>query len=243
MEQNTIKIAVVEDEAEQAELLNRYLVKYAGENGAVFEVKIFSNAVTFLENYSADYDIVFMDIKMPYMDGMTAAHKLRELDSKVLLYFITSLTQYAVQGYEVDALNYIIKPVKYEEFALKFKKAMTKLQDKKTLELLVPVTGGIKKLLPQDIYYVEVRGHYCKYHTTSGEYEHYRPIKEIEKQLAPYNFVRCNNCYLVNLYYVTSIKKLTVTVGKEELQISHPRAKEFTRRFLQYMEEGGASEH
>ena len=142
-------IAIVEDDKTQAASLKEYLLRYAAENGEAFAVKTFSNAVIFLENYTAVYDVVFMDIKMPYLNGIAAAHKLRELDKGVLLFFITSLTQYAIRGYEVDALNYIVKPVEYNEFALKFKKAVDRLAEKKSGELLVPRTWGIRKYLPR----------------------------------------------------------------------------------------------
>ncbi len=229
-------IAIVEDDKQQAESLKEYLLRYAAENGEAFSVKTFSNAVAFLENYTAVYDVVFMDIKMPYLNGIAAAHKLREVDQSVLLFFITSLTQYAVRGYEVDALNYIVKPVGYDEFALKFRKAMDKLAEKKSAELLVPTDMGYKKLSPAAIYYIEVRGHHCKYHTTEGEYKQYQSIKSIEEKLSPYGFARCNNCYLVNLRFVSSVKDYTAVVGGDELQISHPRKKEFMQRLKAFFD-------
>ena len=229
-------IAIVEDDKTQAASLKEYLLRYAAENGEAFAVKTFSNAVIFLENYTAVYDVVFMDIKMPYLNGIAAAHKLRELDKGVLLFFITSLTQYAIRGYEVDALNYIVKPVEYNEFALKFKKAVDRLAEKKSGELLVPTDMGYKKISPAEIYYVEVRGHHCKYHTTEGEYKQYQTIRSVEEKLLPYGFARCNNCYLVNLRHVSSVKDYTAIVGGDELQISHPRKKEFMRRLTAFFD-------
>lgn len=229
-------IAIVEDDKTQAESLKAYLLRYAAENGEAFTVRTFANAVGFLENYAAVYDIVFMDIKMPYLNGIAAAHKLRELDKDVLLFFITSLTQYAIRGYEVDALNYIVKPVEYNEFALKFRKAMDRLAGKKSVELLVSTDIGYKKLSPSEIYYVEVRGHHCKYHTANGEYKQYQSIRSIEEKLSPYGFARCNNCYLVNLRFVSSVKGYTAIVGGDELQISHPRKKEFMQRLTAFFD-------
>lgn len=145
-------IAIVEDDKTQAESLKEYLLRYAAENGEAFAVKTFANAVVFLENYTAVYDVVFMDIKMPYLNGIAAAHKLRELDKNVLLFFITSLTQYAIRGYEVDALNYIVKPVEYNEFALKFRKAMDRLSEKSPRNCSFPRTSAIKNFpLPKYI--------------------------------------------------------------------------------------------
>ena len=66
-----------------------------------------------MENYSGDFDIILMDIQMKYMDGMTAAEQIRKLDSEVIIMFITNMTQYAIRGYEVDALDYVVKPVEY----------------------------------------------------------------------------------------------------------------------------------
>ena len=226
------KIAIVEDDKRQAEQLKGYLLRYAAECGMSFEVKLFSNAVVFLDNYAAEHDVVFMDIKMPYLNGIAAAHKLRELDKNVLLFFITSLTQYAVRGYEVDALNYIVKPVEYEEFALKFKKAVDRLRVRGDAELLIATDSGYKKLSPSSIYYVEVRGHYCTYHTDEGEYKQYQTIKSVCEKLELQGFARCNNCYLVNLGHVSAVDGFTVTVNGDVLQISHPRKKEFMGKLV-----------
>ena len=108
-----MKIAVVEDEREYREVLKEYLSRYEEQKNLTFEVIEFTNAISFLENYAPVYDVVFMDIRMKYMDGMTAAHKLREADPNAVLVFVTSLTQYAVEGYSVDATDYIVKPVSY----------------------------------------------------------------------------------------------------------------------------------
>ena len=102
-----IEIAIIEDTDIHARTLQAYLQRFADENQAAFYTTVFHNAVAFLENYSAKYDVVFMDIAMPYLNGMDAAHALRKLDKDVLLIFITSLAQYAVQGYDVDAFAYL----------------------------------------------------------------------------------------------------------------------------------------
>ncbi len=71
------------------------------------------------EHYRADYDIVFMDIELPGINGMEAAHRLREIDQQVILIFVTNMAQFAVKGYEVDALDYIIKPAQYGPLSIK----------------------------------------------------------------------------------------------------------------------------
>lgn len=232
-----INIAIVEDEVAQADILKSHLKRYADEYKVAFNIRQFDNGICFIDNYAADYDIIFMDVKMPMMNGIEVAHKLRELDKKVLLFFVTSMQQYAVRGYEVEAMDYIIKPIGYYEFALKITKAMDKLQKNlKTVNFLVKTKMGYKKLDASEILYVEISGHHSVFHTISGDYRQYQTISSIEKELDGYGFARCNNCYLVNLSYVSAIKDYTVVVGKHELLISHPRKKEFTDKFTAFLE-------
>ena len=110
-------IAIVEDDREQAALLETHIKRYAAEHQLVVSVSVFYDAVTFLEKYTQGYQMIFMDIKMPMLDGMDAARFLRERDQKVVLVFVTTMRQYAIQGYDVDAADFIVKPVNYPEFA------------------------------------------------------------------------------------------------------------------------------
>ena len=103
-----MKIYVLEDEKAVSDKLCAYIDRYCGERGYTAEVKVFPNAFDLLENYHADADILFMDIQLPLMSGMDAAKKLRETDKKVLIVFVTNLAQYAVEGYEVNAFDFIL---------------------------------------------------------------------------------------------------------------------------------------
>ena len=108
-----VRIAIVEDEQEQADRLQSHIRRYGEEHQIGTQVTVCSNVITFLEQYKAEFDIVFMDIMMPMMNGMDAAHLLREKDDKVMLIFVTSMRQYALQGYDVAAADFIVKPVPY----------------------------------------------------------------------------------------------------------------------------------
>lgn len=108
-----LRCAIVEDTAQELEHLQNGLKRYSAERALPLNVTAFGNAADFLEHYCADYDIVFMDIELPGLNGMEAAHRLREIDRQVILIFVTNMAQYAVKGYEVDALDYIIKPAQY----------------------------------------------------------------------------------------------------------------------------------
>ena len=106
-----IQIAIVEDEEIYVKQLTEYIRKYQTERGRSIKVTVFGDGEDITENYSGGFDIILMDIQMRFMDGMTAAEKIRQMDQKVIIMFITNMIQYAVRGYEVDAMDYVVKPV------------------------------------------------------------------------------------------------------------------------------------
>lgn len=234
-----LNISIVEDETDAALQLEGALKQYSAEYHVPMQIHIFANAITFLDKYAGKFDLVFMDIMMPMLNGMDAAHALREKDSKVMLVFVTSMVQYAIQGYEVSAADFIVKPVRYLQFKLKFTRMLDKLRAAPTRnhpDILVKTDSGIIRLMPQNITYVEVRAHHCIYHTRSGDYRQYQTMKSAAELLEPVGFAKCNNYLLVNLAHVTKISGMTAYVAGEELPISHPRKNEFTGQFAAYSE-------
>ena len=112
-----VRIAVVEDEAFSRHLLADYLVRYSEENGRSFEVTYFEDGGAIIGDYKPVYDIILMDIQMTHVDGMTAARAIREVDQEVVLVFITSAAQFAIHGYQVGALSYLMKPLPWFAFS------------------------------------------------------------------------------------------------------------------------------
>ena len=123
-----IKIAVVEDDERYVSKLLQYLETYQKEENEDFLIKVYRDGDDIAANYKAQYHIILMDIQMKFVDGMTAAKEIRKNDSDVIIIFITNISQYAIRGYEVGALDYIIKPVSYFVFHQKLKRAITRLQ-------------------------------------------------------------------------------------------------------------------
>jgi len=232
-------IAIVEDDAEAADLLERYLSRYTETCGEEFKIARFCDPISFLTNYKANYDIVCMDIKLPGFDGMKAARKMRELDKDVTLIFVTNMAQYAVNGYEVGALDFIVKPVTYPNFALKLHRAFTHIEGKKGNKVYISVENGVMCFSSSEIMYVEIIKHRIIYHTRYGDYFSHGTLKKAEMQIADSHFVKCNSCYLVNLRYVTAVVNYEAFLGDIRLQISHPKRRDFLRALNDYLG-GGA---
>lgn len=230
-----ISIAIVEDDKTASETIKGFIERYGQENSLQFRITQYPDAVSLLDRYSAEHDIIFMDIQMPYLNGMDAAHRLRVLDQKVILIFTTSLMQYAVEGYEVDALFYLVKPINYYEFAMKLAKAVKKVPFISAADLIINTKSGDIRLSQEDIRFVEISGHWVVYHTLGGDYSQYSSLSKVEEQLSREEFARCNSCYLVNLQYVQRISGvLCVLDNGTELKISQPKRKAFLQTLEDY---------
>ncbi len=216
-------IAIVEDEDHAALVLVEYIERYATENKQKFHITRFYNGEEFLENYKCAYAVVFMDIQMPKKNGMEAALLLRKYDKNISIIFITNLVQYALQGYEVDAVSFLIKPVSYYDFSLKFKKALDIyiLHEERTFT--VNSAGGLYRISTDKLMYVEIINHRLFYHLVDDVIERTGALSGVEEELSTFGFLRCNKCYLVNPKFIVKVKGCTVQVGDHTLQISRPR--------------------
>ena len=233
-----MRIAIIEDEQSFADELSEYITRFDEQYQTTTQCQHFKSGITFLSAYQPVWDLLLLDIEMPNMDGLTLARKIREIDPQVLLIFITKVPNYAIAGYEVAALDYILKPINYYALSMKLQRALSLLETKQKNHIIIQGNGFIRKIPMETIHYIDVFSHTISYHTHQGIISSTgsKSIRELEKDLSPNGFCKCNQCYLVNLQHVHSVEKDTVILTDgERLKISRNRKKPFMQALLDFL--------
>lgn len=233
-------IAVVEDDGKWIETLREFFAVFSKNENLNCNIKVFTSGEDFLNCYKGEqFEMVFMDIDLPGLNGMQTAKKLRELDGNIAIIFVTNLAQYAVEGYEVNAFDFIVKPFTYYNFSIKLRRLINRIERKRDVHFWIKVVGGERKEINSaNLKYVEVIKHNVIYHTVEGNFTVLGSMTGAVEQLKDAAFALCNRCYLVNLKYVTGIHQYDVTVGREKLQISHLKRQEFLEKLNKYIAGG-----
>lgn len=231
-----INIAIVEDDISASEHLKNLINNFNTDNSINFNIEVYENVFSFEEKFIDKYDLIFLDIEMPGKSGMELAKRIRERDERVTLIFATNLAQYAVEGYAVQAFDFMIKPLNENDFHIKFSRIINHLKgiigDKK---ICVKTRLGETINIPiTSIHYIEVRNHDLIFYLNNKEILIRGTMNNIEKQLSEYNFSRCNSCYLINLKYISKIIGDCVEIGTLNLKISQSRRKSFLIDFARY---------
>ena len=219
-----IRIGVVEDDPASCQLVLDYLNRYQQENDEQFTVSVFDDGARIVEKYTPVYDILLLDIEMSEMDGMAAARRIRERDDKVVIVFITAAPQYAISGYEVRALSYLLKPLPWFAFSQELKKSIDMVRRNGDDSMLIETSNGQMRLNLADILYLESIRHTIVIHTLEGKLSINGTLKDMEAKLADHHFFRSNSCYLVNLKHVTGVADQDCVMSNgEQLRVSRPR--------------------
>ena len=229
-----IKIAIVEDSEGDAKTLSDYCRRYADEKGKQFDLELFDNGFDFVTSNNLDYDIIMLDIKMPYMNGMQTAQKIREANENVCIIFVTNMQQYAIHGYDVNATDFIVRPVKYNMFSFTFDRVMSILKRNRGQTIVIKTNRMLKYMKLSDILYIESQQHKLIYHTVEGDFEAWGPLKEVREIIKSRDFALCNSGCFVNLRYVEEVDNSSVTIMGTKLVISRLKRKSFLDALTSY---------
>lgn len=232
-----IRIAVVEDDRGYRKTLEDYLKQYEKESGTKIRTSFFEDGEDIVEDYSGDYDIILMDIEMQFMDGMTAAEKIRKMDEEVVIIFITNMSGYATGGYKVEALDYVLKPLSYFAFSQRIARAVSRMEKRMKQYAMIPMKGGMRRMDISRICYVEVLDHDLIYHTLDGDLQTKGSLKDVEQSLSDRRFFRCSKGFLLNMEHVEGIQDNDAIVAGERIRISRTLKKSFLNSLNDYLNE------
>ncbi|GAA0864842.1 LytTR family DNA-binding domain-containing protein [Paraclostridium tenue] len=232
-----LKIAICEDEKKERELIKDYLINILNEINISYEILIFNSGEELFNNYPQEVDIFLLDILMDKLNGMDTARKIRTLDNKAEIIFITSLIEYALEGYEVRAYRYLIKPVKYQNLKENIINCIKEI-DIKNKYIIIKEQGNRIKLDISEITYIEVQKENITIHTLNQIYETKGTMNNLEKEINCSRFYRCHKSYLINLEHIKSIKQYTAILeNSDEVPISRYRFKDTKDRFFDLIED------
>lgn len=235
-----LSIAVCDDmPIECAELAER-IEKILDKIGAEYSLKRFFEGQELLKCVES-FDIVFLDIKMPEISGMELAKQMRENGHESIIVFVTSAEEYVYESFDVEAFNFLIKPVNEEKLKNVLRKAVVKVTACNNEDfLIISSEHQIKKILLKDILYIESVGRTVKIHCSSGILETYKQIGDLEQTLSDKHFFRCHKSFLLNLEYVSRFDKAEIVMENgDTVFLARKRAKIFQNEFISYMKMKG----
>lgn len=224
-----LSIAIVDDELPEAMHLKAMAEEALERRQETADIRVFCDGEAFVRDYNGKTDILLMDIQMPGMDGMTCAERIRERDANVLLIFVTSMIQYAVQGYRVDAMDYIVKPVTPPLLDHTLGRALKRLSRRTPPMLTVKAMDGLRSLPVDSILYAEALNHHVILHTETESIPCAQTLLSVEEPLLQNGFFRCHSAFIVNLSKVERIAGNDLFVPGGRLPISKHRRKDFMR--------------
>jgi putative two-component response regulator len=233
-----VKVALVDDDQRFLTLQQEYVERFSREEGVPCNAISFTSGFQLMDGYTGTYDAVFLDIEMPGMNGLETAQMLRTADQSVCIVFVTNMAQYAIRGYAVNALDFVVKPIEYFTFADKLKKVLRYRSLRPEREALLSREGGLVRVPYSQIYYLEKDKNYLIYHTQQGAFRERGTVLEKEPDFLDCGFARCTSGCLVNLQHVRKTSRDTVLVGEDTLPLSRQHRKPFVDSLMKYL--GGA---
>ncbi len=243
-----VRVGVVDDAPADRRRLCEALARFERESGVALDVREFESAGAYLAEKGTLFDILYLDIDMPGMSGMELAEVIRQSDSGVVIIFCTNLQQFAVNGYQVSALGFIVKPIEWYTFELFLRRALRAVALRSAMrragsaKRIAVRDGAVSRVVDvSDLEFVEVRRHTLLYSVRSRDtgartvLRTRGTMQAAVEELSPCGFSRCSASYLVNLSHVTMVERMNVYVGDEVLPIGRTFKAQFKRDFAHHL--------
>lgn len=231
-----LMLAIVDDDRNDAASLKGLVENFFNQRNQVIMMQVYHGPMDFIRS-TENHDIVFMDIRMDKLDGLEVARLMRKISKDSILIFVTHMAQLAIKGYEVDALDFIVKPA--DQYAINYvlEKALKRLENASNRTVVIKTSGGIVSLSSNEITYVEVFDHNLVYHTVKGDYTVRGRLSDVLGKLDEKHFVMCNRSFIINLRYVTNVTTNSLIVNGTEISISKSHRKGIMQHFSNYLGE------
>jgi len=232
---NNLKIAICDDEKLQLDLLEKYCTGWLSDNKIQATITTYSSSEGFLFSYedNKNYDILLLDIQMKELNGISLAKRLRERGDNVSIIFITGVKDFVFEGYHVQAIDYILKPVEEKKLKSALSRAYENIQRKEP-QLIIQIDNGLIRLNEKDIQYIESVGHNTYLYTTNGIYQAKKGISAVENELTENFFYKCHRSYIINILHIDYISKNDVKINNTIIPIARGKWEELNKAFLNY---------
>lgn len=236
-----IKVAICDDQAVYSNYINKVIHKIAKRENISVSVNIFESGEDLLENFNKnnhDYNIVFSDILMGGITGVDVAREVKKFNKSIQIIFVSVSMDYVFDGYDVGALNYILKPINEEKLEEQFLKAVSNIVDKKDRDLFyVNKKSLIRTVDINSIMYFKVTNRIITLVSEHETMEFYDKLDNIEKKLKEYFFVKPHRSYLINCKFIDEIEKTSVKMKNGQIiPISRLNTKAVKEKFIDYLE-------
>lgn len=232
-----LRIGICDDEAASRDCLRLAIQKLLRQDdGAYFEFSSGEGAAAWARKHQGELDVLFLDIEMRGMDGMETARQIREFDQNLILIFVTGYADYVFDGYQADALGYLMKPVAPEQLAGVLERARQKLEQRAPELYVLRNADGIYRLPKREIRYVYSDRRIVTVVTAQREYPFYARLDDVAQDLGA-DFVRIHQRYLVNARAVSAVEGGEVAVGETRLPVSRSCRAEAMMRLARAMTE------
>lgn len=228
-----MKIVICEDNHIQSELLQKMVREWGVANKILLDIDTYHSAESFLFSMleKEPADIMLLDIQMDKMTGVDLAKKLRGDNNDVIIIFLTAIKEYVFEGYEVNALNYLLKPVDKQNLFTSLDKAKAKIEQEESNYLVLNKT----KVSQKNITYLEALSHYIHVYTIDGLHKVKCSMSQMLGELDGKRFVQCHRSYIVGIRHVSSILKDEVLLEDGcRVPVSRAKYKDVNKAFIDF---------